>query len=106
MGAQEFFDVSTGQTHKAAFAKLVKQARYDHGHAGYSGTVAEKDEYTIIKFDDTGVLPEHEDALAFANSLVDSDDPRINDKWGPCGCVEFKGRPPVRYFLFFGWAAS
>ena len=42
MGASEFFNVAEGKTADAAFKKLVAQAQWEHGHGGYSGTIAEK----------------------------------------------------------------
>ena len=30
-----------------AFNSIVEQAQYDHGHAGYSGSFAEKDSFAI-----------------------------------------------------------
>lgn len=31
-----------------AYAALVKQAQWDHGHSGYSGSFAEKEDYEVI----------------------------------------------------------
>lgn len=78
-----------------AFAQAVKQARYDHGHAGYSGTLAEKDEFVIIAEDSQMSAEE------YAEELIANGDDRIDDKWGPAGCL----RTPTGY-LFFGWASS
>ena len=42
MGGSEFMNVGKGKTAQIAFDNLVKQAQWDHGHAGYTGTIAEK----------------------------------------------------------------
>lgn len=42
MGATTFFTYATGKTAKEAFASAQAEARYDHGHSGYTGTIAEK----------------------------------------------------------------
>jgi hypothetical protein len=96
MGAQQFDTVAYGKTPREAFSNAVDQARYDHGHSGYSGTMAEKDSYTLLD-------PGTEDPATFAERLMAEDDPRICDKWGPAGCVKLDGNDE---YLFFGWASS
>ena len=50
MGATNFCDIGKGRTIEKAFAAAVDQAQYDHGHAGYTGTIAEKafDGYVVF----------------------------------------------------------
>ena len=47
------------------------------------------------------------DPSQYANLLIDEGDERVDDKWGPAGCIEL---PRVgdgeKTFLFFGWASS
>lgn len=96
MGAEEFIVVSKGKTAKEAFDNAVKKAQYDHGHAGYSGTIAEKSEFTVIP------CPEGRKPSDYAEELLEKEDPRVNGKWGPAGCIKIAdGR-----WLFFGWASS
>ena len=45
MGASEFINVAEGKTADEAFKKLVAQAQWEHGHGGYSGTIAEKQSF-------------------------------------------------------------
>jgi hypothetical protein len=102
MGADVFFTNASGKTAQEAFDEAVHRARYDWGHAGYSGTLAEKDDFTMIP------LPEGEKLSSFTDKLIDECDPRIDDKWGPAGCIQIgvdsdSGR---KEFLFFGWASS
>jgi hypothetical protein len=100
MGAQEFYTTAMGANAQEAFDAAVEQAQYDHGHSGYSGSVAEKTEFVEIE------VPEGRDPLEFAEALVDNDDRRIRDKWGPAGCVEVSLHGGgQREYLFFGWAS-
>ena len=94
MGA-DFFEAEVEGIEDAytAFRQAVEKAQYDHGHAGYTGTIAEKDDFTILY-----------DVPAIAASdpyryLVD--DARIQDKWGPAGAVKTDTG-----WLFVGFASS
>lgn len=42
MGATSFFTTANGKTASEAFASAQADARYDYGHSGYTGTIAEK----------------------------------------------------------------
>ena len=96
MGADTFTTRAKGKTPKEAFAAALDQAQYDHGHSGYSGTIAEKHAFTVIP------LPQGKEPGAYAYELIDARDRRIDDKWGPAGCIDLgKGE-----YLFFGWASS
>jgi len=83
---------------KKAFVDAVQEARYERGHGGYSGSLAEKHEFVFIM-----KLPTLKEARDFADSMIEGDDDRIHDKWGPAGCIEVE-QPSG--FLFFGWASS
>jgi hypothetical protein len=96
MGACDFGATSNGKTAKEAFVNAVEQAQWDHGHGGYTGTIAEKHEFVII------TVPAGVDPIKFADELVNKDDPRIRDKWGPAGCVKISEGE----FYFFGLASS
>jgi len=152
-------------TARAAFDGAVEDAKYEHGHGGYTGTIAEKQSFVMI---DPAVyapeairhwetvkgtatvkaqkkLPERERVRTGpmysnkAQGMVDrslaeacaierkacserirrlkqkganracevvewmmrSNHERIEDKWGPAGCVQLKKRE----FLFFGLAS-
>lgn len=96
MGAQSFYTVANGATAKEAFRAAQEQARYDYGHAGYTGTIAEKHDFTMIP------LPEGTDPEPEANRLIHEGDARIIDKWGPAGCFHLG----EDHFAFFGLASS
>lgn len=96
MGASTFEVVARGKTAQEAFNSAVSQAQYESGHGGYTGTIAEKRSFTMIP------LPQGRDPRDFINELIDKADPRIDDKWGPAGCIDLgNGR-----FCFFGWASD
>lgn len=90
MGATTFVTIASGKTAAAAFKKAVKQAQYDYGHAGYTGTIAEKHDFIEIAPIDK------ESIYAMCN------DARFVDKWGPAGCFK-SGK---NEYTFFGWASE
>ena len=114
MGAQVFVVESSGEDAKDAFHNAVQEAKWACGHEGYTGTIAEKESFTMIP------LPKSVNPHEFAGRLDIMDpfawdhlldevlavgDDRINDKWGPAGCFELTTRGNERQFLFFGWAS-
>lgn len=96
MGAETFFEYGIGPSAEKAFADAVERAQWDHGHSGYSGTLAEK--RTMVEIP----LPEGADPMEYAEKLIDESDERIDDKWGPAGCIKVEDGK----YLFFGWASS
>lgn len=117
MGADRYVSRASGKDAKEAFGKAVDAARYDHGHRGYTGTIAEKSEFIMLK------VPEGETPGKFVErvlcGLCEEDDPQwrqfeeVNDKWGASGCIEIdrgaerpEERDGQRQFIFFGWASS
>ena len=96
MGAEQFWHQAEGNTPKEAFHKAREEACYDHGHSGYTGTIAEKDDYVMIE------VPEGKNPAEYADELMEKDDQRIDDKWGPAGCIKVEENK----YLFFGWASS
>ena len=96
MGASVFTHIAHGKSAKEAFSNARQDALYNHGHGGYTGTIAEKDSFVTIN------VPAGRDPREYAEELIDTCDPRVDDKWGPAGCIAIgNGR-----FLFFGWASS
>ena len=96
MGGETFSVKAKGKTAQEAFDKAVKQAQYDYGHAGYTGSIAEKDSFVMIE------MPEGTNPEEFTDKLIDEEDERIDDKWGPAGCIKLSKEE----YLFFGWASS
>lgn len=95
MGATTFHTIARGPTAKRAFESARNQAQYDYGHSGYTGTIAEKDSFTMIP------VPPGKDVSDFINELFSNCDPRIDGKWGPAGCIYLGDEE----FVFFGWAS-
>lgn len=96
MGADTFFVRCRGESAKKAFIKAVSDARYEHGHGGYTGTIAEKSDFNMIPFNGTA-----DEAWQKAEKMILDRHHLVDDKWGPAGCIEIeKGE-----YLFFGWAS-
>ena len=102
MGAESFYAIAYGKNAGAAFNVAVEDAQYNYGHSGYTGSIAEKDSYKMLSKE---VFESEDAAQQFAYHLIEDGDGRIDDKWGPAGCVSFKYKDGVAY-LFFGWASS
>lgn len=82
MGATEFQVTQFGKDAADAFQKAVDEARHDHGHEGYTGTIAEKSEFIEVE------LPARvsvEKALAWAGLAsehdIEVDNASMYDKW-------------------------
>ena len=95
MGAEAFSSTSTGKTAKEAFWKAVDAAQRKYGYEGYTGSIAEKDEFVMIK------APKDLDPYEYTEKLSEEHDDRISDKWGPAGCIEVKKGT----YYFFGSAS-
>lgn len=104
MGACDFyqFQPDTGHFFNDQFDTARESAAWEHGHGGYTGTLAEKHDVVVI--DEAGECSTPGEAEALARLLVNDDDPRITDKWGPAGAIRVDGDKPG--WLFFGWASS
>jgi hypothetical protein len=188
MGADTFSVRAKGKTAADAFGKAVKDAAWENGHGGYTGTIAEKQDFLVLdanaeagkveaalkaryahltvaaqkkgaaedsrmckrmaelhaagRYAEADALGKEHDALVrnraaydwvtdpvklaacrkelqaqirtlrlkrgferanlIAGHLIDTNDRRIIDKWGPAGCIEAL----AGQFLFFGLASS
>lgn len=105
MGASIFFETSKGSSAQAAFDKAVEDALYDYGHSGYTGSIAEKEEFIMIPFTFKSHDPnERETELNrwFLDNLNNDTLDAIEDKWGPAGCTQIA---PLLY-AFYGWASN
>jgi len=86
-GGSTFMTVAHGSNAKDAFKKAQQDAISEYemdtgeNYEGYSGSIAEKNRFIMIE------VPEGKDPKKYANELLDEDDKRISDKWGPAGCI-------------------
>lgn len=96
MGADSFVVTSHGKTAKEAFRVAVEDALYEYGHRGYTGSVAEKHDFVMID------CPKDRKPVEYAWDLVGEGDRRIDDKWGPAGCIKCGNDT----WVFFGVASS
>jgi len=105
MGAEQFdhfiSDEKSGGDVNKARELATEEAAWDYGHAGYTGTMAEKDSHVII-----GEPMSWEDAQNTAEKLMRDCDPRIDDKWGPAGAIRVVDTDNDNDWYFFGWASS
>lgn len=87
MGAMEFQVKAKGYTPREAFDAAVQEAIHEYGHGPYSGTIKEKDGYVEIS------VPKGKGPYQYADELMQSDDRRISNKWGPAGCILLESEP-------------
>lgn len=102
MGATTFNTTESGETASAAFQAAVSSAQWEHGHGGYTGSIAEKRDYVMIRTEPM----DHDAAYQLAEQLLDADDSRIADQWGPAGCIPVDDPQHGKAWLFFGWASE
>jgi hypothetical protein len=94
MGACEFWNKVKSTSASAAFREAVREAQYESGHGGYTGTIAEKRDFVMVP------VPAGQDPLAY--SQTEAAMAVVDDKWGPAGCIKVgEGE-----WVFFGWASS
>ena len=117
MGATNYITVSKGKNAKEAFESAHEKAQWEHGHGGYTGTIAEKGSFvefprpkgvrlTTVKkvvygmtWDDKSITKLEKKYLKFPVRRM----ARVwDDKWGPSACMELK--PKV--YIFFGMASE
>lgn len=113
MGAQTFGDFVNNTDVKAAFNEAHEQAQWEHGHGGYTGTIAEKSGYKIVQA--TPVT--WAEARALEKKLINESQQVYDDKWGPACAIRVKDDnakmgwgasegKPVDGWYFCGWASS
>lgn len=83
MGANEFHNLAEGPDVATAFSNAYDQAVHEHGHGGYSGSLAEKRDYVVMVQQPVSQVA----AYALARQFLEDQDERIDDKWGPAGAI-------------------
>jgi hypothetical protein len=96
MGGASFFTKAFGGDADEAFRKAIEAAQWRHGHAGYTGTIAEKDGrgYTKIPEDEH----KNRDKEKYAGDLMADQDDRVDDKWGPAGAINLSGTQAAKEY--------
>lgn len=113
MGAQTFearITVSKSTSDADAFRAALENARFENGHGGYSGSLAEKGTFVnihrarsrenaqriVAAMMNSGPLPVYREEMRRV----------VDDKWGPAGAVRYPACPKTDEIIFFGWASS
>ena len=92
MGATNYTTVARGKNAKEAFESAVANAQWEHGHGGYTGTIAEKGSF--VEFPrPKGVRLTTVKKVVYGMTW--------DDKWGPSACMELKPKT----YIFFGLAS-
>ncbi len=87
MDACAFVVYQEGTDLQEAFRCAVEAARTEHGHSGYTDSIAEKTTVIVIE-----ARPRPwEEARTLAAELIDSGDPRVDDTRGPAGAIAVAG---------------
>lgn len=86
MGALDFQHEQPGIDVEAAFAAAVADACHQHGHRGYTGTIAEKNGYIVVQ---ATPIP-YEQAVELASQLGARADTPFT-KRGPAGAIPITG---------------
>ncbi len=111
MGADTFEQRSHGETVAEAFNAAVGQAGWDHGHSGYTGTIAEKPGFVEYKMtlerarelvELTSVYEEDEDAFSALTEREQHFITTYDDKWGEACAIKIEDG----VWMFMGWASS
>lgn len=133
MGATNFDHASFGKDADEAFRKAVDEAAWENGHGGYTGTIAEKTEFQMVKVPSGRKslrnLMREADRVNYGDMKIEQVQEKYrravtainfinNDKWGPAGCIELTGKEAREYrdrhglkgkrggvYLFFGLAS-
>ena len=98
MGATTFGCTARGRDASEAFKKARDEAFYEHGHGGYTGTIAEKSDYKLVTLSEEVI----NDRTLFRAKIDELTDTQFDDKWGPAGCVKLREGE----YYFFGWASE
>lgn len=101
MGAAEFRTLGKGTDANDAFYKVREAAAWEHGHGGYTGTIAEKDEFLMR----SEKVMTYNEADVFAQADLEN-----NDKWGPAFALRVVDVDPQGEkfdgYMFYGWASQ
>lgn len=95
MTLNPFIQLGQGESVEVAFDSATHRARLAFGTNGFTGTLADKGSFILIR------APRGVEALGYAERLLKLKDPRICEMWSPAGAI-FHG--PGAWW-FFGFSA-
>lgn len=94
-----------------AFRIARDGAKHEHGHGGYTGTLAEKSSFDMIarvkSARNAEVIADallHEDTNGISCYRQEARD-CVDDKWGPAGALRYPIDAATDGVLFFGYAS-
>lgn len=132
MGASRFESVACGDTMQIAFGEAVRQAQYEYGHRGYTGTIAEKDRFLnggrlpvtvpigwladlldgAKRNPEVALQSAREVGMEWDAKLLDELATAYDDKWGAAvgfelaeGATEEERKAGLKRYVFVGWAS-
>lgn len=125
MGGQSFFNIGVGKNPDEVFRNLSDEAQYQHGHGGYTGTIAEKPGFQLLspprgvaaldmaKWVATYVSPEYRNEpwnKGWKKEYPDALEAEVrranqvwSDKWGPALAYEIKGEELEAFKKLTDW---
>jgi len=102
MGAEYYCIEVDGKSAQSAFRKAHQEAIAAYGNSGYTGTLAEKGDYVMVKTKHP--VKNRKDfidgEIKYGPDWLSNNE--WADKWGPSGCVKTTNGT----YIFFGWASS
>jgi hypothetical protein len=81
MGATDFTSVACGKTPEAAFNVARENAAWEHGHGGYTGTIAEKSGFVLFTLPLRVSPSKLEGWVSQCYYLLDEEDEPYDLKW-------------------------
>lgn len=78
MGSESGIDQEYGSDLNDAYRNLVETAQWEHGHGGYTGTIAESSGVHLLQTESLS----RDDAFELAEKLFEEGHPEL-EKWGP-----------------------
>lgn len=107
MGAQIFKNLIRCQYPEEGFLQLTHAHSLISDPKGYSGTIAEKDDFIVIEippeFQSDPSDGDYGRVIKYADHLIETRDPRVDDKWGPAAAIRIESKAS---WYFFGWASD
>ena len=82
MTLKPFIQLVTGESPSRAFDIGTHAARLAFGNGGFSGSLADKGDFVIIR------CPKIYEPKTYAEYLLDSQDQRIAEMWSPAGLIQ------------------